>query len=132
MCAVRILVVDDDPSMGELLRDQLAFWGCDAVRAGGVDEALARMTEGIFQAVVSDLHMPPANGFMLLAAVCDRWPGIPVVLMSAFPAPDTEKQALEAGAAGFLAKPFPMDEFREVLDRALAPIEVGRKADGVQ
>jgi CheY-like chemotaxis protein len=42
-----------------------------------------------------------------------------VILMSAFPAPETEKQALEAGALALLSKPFSTDELREALDRSL-------------
>jgi DNA-binding NtrC family response regulator len=119
MGAPRILVVDDDPAMAQLLGEQLSAWGYEAALAHSVESALALLAATRFQLVLSDLHMPPRDGFQLLAAVRSRWPATAVALMSAFPAPDTEKQALEAGAFAFLSKPFSLDDLGKALERGL-------------
>jgi DNA-binding NtrC family response regulator len=119
MGAIRVLVADDDLAMADLLGEQLTEWGYEAVSADGVESALRLLDAASFQMVLSDLHMPPGDGFQLLAAIRSRWPATAVLLMSAFPAPETEKQALEAGALGLLSKPFSMDQLRTELERSL-------------
>lgn len=119
MTELRVLVADDDVAMAQLLVEQLTAWGCEAASANGVEGALDLLAASSFQMVLSDVHMPPGDGFQLLAAIRSRWPATAVVLMSAFPAPETEKQALEAGALALLSKPFSMDELRETLDRSV-------------
>lgn len=115
MGAIRVLVADDDPAMSSLLREQLTYWGYEAASAQDVPSALRLLDAGPYQFVVSDLHMPPGSGFDLLGAIRARWPETAVILMSAFPAPETAQRAREAGALTLLAKPFSMDELREAL-----------------
>jgi CheY-like chemotaxis protein len=119
MGPLRILVADDDLAMAKLLGEQLTALGYEATSTNGVESALELLAAATFQIVLSDLHMPPGDGFQLLAAVRSQWPATAVILMSAFPAPETEKQALEAGALALLSKPFSTDELREALDRSL-------------
>lgn len=115
MDGLRVLVADDDPAMGALLQDQLTAWGCVALSAESLETALRLLAVESFQVVLSDLHMPHGDGFQLLAAIRLRWPQTSVILMSAFPSPETEKQALEAGARALLAKPFSMEELQSAL-----------------
>lgn len=125
MDAVRVLVADDDSAMVELLCEQLGSWGYAAVSAAGLERALQLLDAGPFQIVLGDVHMPAGGGFELLAAIRARWPATAVVLMSAFPAPETAKHALEAGAKAFLSKPFSMADLRGALRRS-APRPGGR------
>ncbi|MDH3685607.1 MAG: response regulator [Myxococcales bacterium] len=122
MASMRILVVDDDPAMAEFLVEQLGTSGCESVSAGGVDEAAELLAVSSFDLVLSDLHMPPKDGFELLALTRRNWPRTAVILMSAFPTSETKKQASEAGAAGFLSKPFSMDALWEALESLPRPL----------
>lgn len=116
MRAMRVLVVDDDPAMTQLIAEQLAVWAHEATSAGSVDEALALLGERPFDLVLTDLHMPRRSGFELLDWVRERWADTAVVLFSSFPAPETRRQALEHGARSFLSKPFSLGALREVLE----------------
>jgi DNA-binding NtrC family response regulator len=123
MSSERALVVDDDLAMCELLLDLLVGWGYDCETAASVEGALRCLRGHRFEVVVSDVRLGGPDGFELLARIRARWPECRVILMSAFPAPDTEKRALESGAAGFLAKPFALEALETALQRSrlLAP-----------
>jgi len=116
-----ILVVDDDPLLGEVLVEQLAMLGCEACHVSGPDEATPALRRRDLALVLCDLHMQPRDGFDLLAQVRRERPDLPVVLMSAFPPPGTAERSKASGAAGFLAKPFDA----EVLQELLADLAVG-------
>ena len=113
---MRILVVDDDPMMSQLVVELLGGWSCESASAGSVDEALALLAAETFDLVLSDLQMPRRSGFDLLQVVRDTWPELPVVLFSSFPAAEMTKQAIDAGARGFLAKPFSGRALRAALE----------------
>jgi PAS domain S-box-containing protein len=81
---LRILVVDDDLGVCLSLRDLLTQAGCAVTVATGGREALARLNEGPFDLVLSDVVMPDLDGHALFLEVRQRHPEIPVVLMTAF------------------------------------------------
>ncbi|HTO53076.1 MAG TPA: response regulator [Myxococcota bacterium] len=116
MQTLRVLVVDDDPGMAELISEQLSAWDFEPAAAGGVDEALALLSTRSFDLVLSDLHMPRKNGFELLRLVQESWSGTPVILFSSFPSVEAQRQALEGGARRFLSKPFALAALREAVE----------------
>jgi two-component system capsular synthesis sensor histidine kinase RcsC len=116
MQTMRVLVVDDDPEMAELISEHLCAWDCEPASAGGVDEALALLTTRPFDLVLSDLHMPRRSGFELLQLVQENWSGTPVILLSSFPSAEAKRRALEGGARRFLAKPFALGALREAIE----------------
>jgi PAS domain S-box-containing protein len=81
---LRILVVDDDLGVCQSLRDVLTQDGCDVLVATGGREALARLAEQPVDLVLSDVVMPDLDGHELFQAVRERYPELPVVLMTAF------------------------------------------------
>ena len=123
MAPRRILVVDDDPAMRHFIAEQLQSWDFEAAVAAGVDEALALLAAAAFDLILSDLQMPRRNGFELLDLVRRDYADTPVILVSSFPAPDTAKRALDAGAIAFLSKPFSLAMLRDALDSTgLSPL----------
>ena len=101
----RILVVDDDPL--SLLRTArtLNQMGVDTVLASSGDAAMRHLAADSFDAVVSDVIMPRMSGFELLENVLIRFPGLPVVLMTATKHDGMQEAALVCGAAALLEKP---------------------------
>ncbi|MEZ5865125.1 MAG: response regulator [Geminicoccaceae bacterium] len=109
---MNILMVDDEPDAVTLFRQQFR----KEIRQGeyrfafaaSADEALA-LLEGTAppadMVILSDINMPGRSGLELLAEVHERWPAIPVVMITAYGDPDTETRALGLGAAAFLHKP---------------------------
>ena len=115
----RVLVVDDDREMLELLRVQLGRRGYDATATADGGEAFARLDGEDFDVVVTDLNMRGMNGIELCQRVVANRPDVPVVVITAFGSLDTAIAAIRAGAYDFLAKPFDADALAIAVDRAV-------------
>ena len=100
----RVLLVEDEASFREVLQMGLAPQGFQAVAVGSVAEARQRLTEGGFDAVVSDLRLKDGSGIDLLLWMKDAGLETPVVIMTAFATTETTVQALNLGAVDFLTK----------------------------
>jgi two-component system response regulator HydG len=117
--SARILVVDDDRSMCELLQVGLARRGFEVTWHTDAALALAAMSKDDFDVLVTDLNMPGTSGLELCAWVTANRPDVPVVVITAFGSLDTAVAAIRAGAYDFITKPFEMDVLRLTLDRAV-------------
>lgn len=117
----RILIVDDDKVMAEMLVQQLTTERLEATAANCVNDALALFDERPFEVVVADIQMRERDGFELLREIQQRAPEVPVVLITAFASDDVRTRADREGAFAFLAKPFTIDQLLDTVARALAP-----------
>jgi two-component system, NtrC family, response regulator HydG len=108
----RVLIADDEAKLGTLVAEALELDGHAVVRAGGGAEALARLREGAFDVVVTDLRMPQVDGLAVLLAARALPEPPEVVLMTAFASAESAVEAMKAGAADYVTKPFAMDELR--------------------
>lgn len=107
----RILIVDDQQPMLDVLVDVLAEFGYETVCAANGQEAveMANSFEGNIDAIILDVYMPVMNGLDALPLLKEARPGVPTVLCSGYD-PDTRIQAIvESGVASFLKKPFHID-----------------------
>jgi len=116
--ARRVLIVDDDALLCEMLVEGLAEEGWQARFARSADEALACLEAEPFAAIVSDIRMEGGDGWVLLRSVRARGKAPPVILMSSFGPPTVAIRAREEGAFDYLSKPFEMADLLAVLDRA--------------
>jgi two-component system, NtrC family, response regulator AtoC len=116
----RVLIVDDEAAMCELLASQLERRGFSVLTCRSVDQAVAALREAEIQVVVADQNMPGRSGIALCDHVTANLPDVPVVLITAFGSMETAIAAIRAGAYDFLTKPFEIDELVLVLERALA------------
>src|SRR5574337_343497 len=116
----RILVVDDEPKLGALVAEMLQADGHAVVRAAGGREALQRLAAEPFQVVLTDLRMPEVDGLEVLRGARARSPAPEVVLMTAYGTAQSAVEAMKAGAADYLVKPFSMDELRLRVGRLAA------------
>lgn len=114
----QILIVEDDADLREALEDTLALEGWSYVSAENGQEALLKMKKHPISLVVSDVNMPVMDGHQLLTAVQKNWPGVPVVLMTAYGSIDQAVNAMRNGVADYLVKPFEP----EVLVKVLKPL----------
>jgi two-component system, OmpR family, alkaline phosphatase synthesis response regulator PhoP len=114
-----ILIIDDEPTVADLLAELLAEEGYAVVTAFNAAEGLARAADVRPDLILSDVMMPGDDGYTLARTVAadPDLRGTPVVLMSAgprqAPTPDTP-------VAAFVAKPFLLDQVLDLLDRLLA------------
>ncbi len=115
----QILIVDDNPHMSSLLSDILDFFDYRAVGARDGEEALKTLTEKSFDMVITDLKMPKMGGMDLLRTLKSKFPKLPVVVITGFGTDSSRSDAFAAHADGFLAKPFKVEEIKELLKRHL-------------
>jgi DNA-binding NtrC family response regulator len=116
----RVLVVDDEPKLGRYVAQMLGLDGHQVVRSAGGREALARLAEEPFDVVVTDLRMPEVDGLAVLRAARSRAAPPEVVLMTAHATAESAVEAMKAGAADYVTKPFSMDELRLRVQRLAA------------
>ncbi|HEX6766524.1 MAG TPA: sigma-54 dependent transcriptional regulator [Polyangiaceae bacterium] len=114
-----ILCVDDDPAVGKVLSALLAQAGMNALTASNGSEALELLGRRAVDLVVSDLRMPGIGGMDLLRSIVERWPDLPVVILTAHGTVPLAVEAMRAGAADFLLKPFDREEVLFVVEKAL-------------
>jgi DNA-binding NtrC family response regulator len=105
-----VLVVDDDRAVGTVLAALLTQAGHEARAVGSGAEALAALASRSIDVVISDVRMPGMDGLELLAEVRKRAAGVPVILLTAHGNVPLAVEAMRAGAADFLLKPFDRDE----------------------
>ena len=108
--AGRVLVVDDDPLLRELLNDLLVGHGYQVVQAENGKEALNRLESQPFDHVITDINMPVMDGLALLGEVQSRGLAVPVIVVSAFSDMESVVRAFKLGASDFIAKPFRSEE----------------------
>ncbi len=115
----RVLVVDDDGEMAELIAEFLASKGHRAECVVGGKAALGALKKKEFDAVITDLRMDQVDGLDVLAAARETDPTCPVLIMTAYGTIDGAIEAVQRGASHYLTKPFKMEEAVLYLERAL-------------
>ena len=111
----KILIVDDNPHMCNLLADILEIFDYRGVTAKDGEEALSRLKSENFDLVITDLRMPRLGGMDLLKSIKEEDPSLPVVVITAFGKSDTQKDVLAARADGYLVKPFKVNQIGSLL-----------------
>lgn len=115
----RLLIVDDEPRMREILSLLASRWGYDVRTAAGGREALETLEDFAAEVVVTDLRMPEVDGEALLREVRVRHPQTVVILMTAHATVRSAVEAMKAGAFDYIMKPFDNDELHMLVDRAI-------------
>jgi CheY-like chemotaxis protein len=118
---MRILIVDDDPSVAELLAEAVRSAGHEALVALDGAEALRMLESTPFDGVFLDVVMPDMGGLVALARIRSRWPTLPVVIMSGHANEDLARQALGLGATDVVRKPAILAGLAQTLDRLRRP-----------
>ena len=114
-----VLVVEDDPAVGLVLVSQLDQAGLSAELVPSGEAALRVLELKPVDVVVTDLCMPGMDGMTLLQTITQRWPGTPVVMLTAHGTVPLAVEAMRNGAADFLLKPFEREELLFVVRKAL-------------
>jgi len=114
-----ILVVDDEPSMRQLLAGVLEGEGHTVATAADGAEALAAVEGTQFDLVIQDLKMPGMSGIELLQRIKEHDPGMLIIIITAFSSWDSAVEAMRLGAYDYIKKPFDTEMFRQVVARAI-------------
>jgi signal transduction histidine kinase len=115
----RVLVVDDDAAILEVLEMRLSAMGFDVTATRDPQAAIAAVDGSRFDLALLDLRMEPLDGIRLMEALHARQPRLPVLIMTAHGTIETAVDAVQRGAFDYLTKPFVRDELRAKIGRAL-------------
>jgi DNA-binding NtrC family response regulator len=114
-----VLVVDDEPKLCDLLASALSQNGVTVFTAGNGLHALKVLEAEDIDLVISDWRMPGMDGPQLLAEIKNRFPQLPVIVMTAYSTVKNAVQSMRNGAFDYIAKPFDIDELDITVSKAL-------------
>jgi DNA-binding NtrC family response regulator len=113
----RILIVEDEDKLRRILELQLLDSGFDVVKAGTAEEVLPLIDRA--DLIITDLKLPGMTGIEMLQLVRRQDSVVPVIVMTAFGTVENAVDAMKAGAADFLLKPFSLDHLTTIVNKAL-------------
>lgn len=119
MKQVNILLLDDEPIVGQRLKSGLAKIGCDVETFENPLEAMARIAEKRFEIVITDVMMAEASGIQVLEAAKKLNPAVKVIIITGYATAELAREAMEKGAYDMIAKPFKPADLRALVTRAM-------------
>jgi len=122
-----ILVVDDEELIRRFIVAFLSQLGYSSVTAMDGVDALDKMKENKIEAVITDIKMPKMDGIILTREISTQYPGVPVMVMTAFDEEYSAGTAISLGAREFIKKPFSPDEFAIRLSKMIGDSETMRR-----
>ena len=117
--SARILVVDDEPTIRNMLAEFLGLEGYTVHTAEDGTHALDELSRHSFDLVLTDLKMPRMGGLALLEAISRTSPDVQTIMMTGFGTVETAIEAMKRGAYDYILKPFKLDEVVRVVSRGL-------------
>ena len=118
----RILVVDDEAAIRDILTRRLTQWGHIVESAHGAEAALTALAAQPADIVFCDVIMPGLDGAWLAKQIQERWPRTVIVAVSGAQEMSTVVKMRQYGAVDYVAKPVGREMLRQALDRALASL----------
>ncbi len=122
----RILVLDDERNIVTVVKAILEKRGLTADGFTNGREALDALRKGHYDAAITDLYMPDIDGMAFLAEVKRLYPGLPVVMITAFGTVDSAVDAIKKGAFDYVTKPFEQSEIVSVIQKAINTSRLNR------
>jgi two-component system response regulator PilR (NtrC family) len=115
----RVLVIDDEPDIRELIDLTLARMGLATECVGSVAEARAALDSDSFQLCLTDMRLPDGDGLAIVRHISEHHPHTPVAVITAYGSAENAVAALKAGAFDYLAKPVGLEQLRSLVKSAL-------------
>lgn len=128
-----VLFVDDDKEMLQALREGLEKYRdtFTVVLAEDGKDAVGKLKNNKISLVVTDLKMPNMDGFSLLAHVMEKFPDIPVIIITGYSTSEMKRLAQEGGAVGYISKPFLIEDLAKQIMKTLRKESDGGTLHGV-
>ena len=125
----RILIVEDDQLLGDSLARVLKRADYAVVGAATGAEAISHVEEQGIHLALIDMRLPDTDGVSLMNEIHSQEPDVPVIIMTAYGDVQVAVEAMKAGAADYLQKPFDLNELRIIIARALENVRMARRLD---
>jgi two-component system response regulator PilR (NtrC family) len=129
---LRVLVVDDEADIRELLDMTLARMGLHCDCAANVAQARDLLDKAAYQLCLTDMRMPDGDGLELVRHIEAKFPALPVAVITAHGSTENAVAALKAGAFDYLSKPVSLAQLRSLVKSALALPEQAKPAAGMR
>ncbi|MFW5920510.1 MAG: sigma-54-dependent transcriptional regulator [Polyangiales bacterium] len=123
----QILIADDEANLRRVLSAQLERDGYEVHAVEDGAQALSALEDHHLDVVITDLRMPEHDGMEVLEHVTERYPHVPVIMITAHGTVDTAVQALKMGAFDYVTKPFDRTELKNVIDKAARTRELSER-----
>jgi DNA-binding NtrC family response regulator len=117
-----VLLIDDEPIVGQRLKGTLEKLGCEVDVFQDPVKALDRIREKGFDIIVTDVMMPDVNGIQILEAAKAVNADAKVIVITGFATSDLARECMEKGAFDMIAKPFKPSDLRSLVVRAAAAL----------
>ncbi|TAL12242.1 MAG: sigma-54-dependent Fis family transcriptional regulator [Nitrospirae bacterium] len=129
MAQERILTVDDDQGLLQLLKMRLTAMGFDVTACASGEAAIDVAKREVFDLAITDLRLPDRDGLAVLEELLLIHPSLPVLLLTAHGSIPNAVEAMQKGAYGYLTKPFDDKELKIVIEKALAQQRMSREIE---
>ncbi len=122
-----ILIVDDEKLIRWSIEERLKEKGLSTLSVANGTQAIKSMEKGGIDLVLLDYKLPDINGLEILTVISKKWPDVPVILMTAYSTVDRAVKAMKLGAFDYINKPFNMEEFLLIINKALETTNLKRQ-----
>lgn len=119
MAAEKILIVDDEPDIRELLEITLLRMGLDCIAVASAGEARQALKQHSFRLCLTDMNLGDSNGIEVIEYIQQHHPELPVAMITAYGNMETAIEAMKAGAFDYVAKPIDLPKLRALIQAAL-------------
>lgn len=123
----RILVVEDERDIRDVLTETLHRWGYETQTAENGKEGLDAFLAGDFSMVITDIRMPIMDGLEMLKQIKRKKPLTPIVVATGYPSVDSAVDCLAEGADFYIVKPINMDDLKVKISKSFAQAQVQAK-----
>lgn len=127
--SAKILIADDDPVSCQLFSETLESEGFRVEQVASGDEALECLRDESHDLLIIDVRMPGISGLEVTRIVHDKYPALPIVVMTAFGSIETAVEAIHEGAFDFISKPMNLAELNKIVARALSQRSLRRHSE---
>lgn len=115
----RILIVDDEPWITDVISEQLSMEGFRTQKTNDSSKVMDMLSRDQYDLVITDIHMPEPDGLALLRQIQKKDPFLPILMLTAFTDAETATQAMKEGASDYLVKPHNTTQLSLRVERAL-------------
>ena len=129
MTELNALIIDDEPDIRELLTLTLLRMGIEADTAEDVESAKTKLDARGYNLCLTDMKLPDGNGLDIVHYIQEKFPQLPVAVITAHGNMDTAIDAMKAGAFDFLNKPVDLSTLRQLVDAAISSNKIKAKND---